>query len=320
MHPHFKQCFHHLLNSPLDSWLAELPTALAIWEKEQKHGEWAKWQKLLHKFPAPDNSTWSVHEGVVTFAPALPEKQPAISGLLKQFMPWRKGPYNITGVDIDTEWRSDYKWDRLLPYITNLQDRCVLDVGCGSGYHLWRILEQKAQMVVGIDPSPLFFMQSLITQKYAPQVPLYFLPLGIESLPAANGFDTVFSMGVFYHRRDPMTFLQQLKQQLRKGGELVLETLVVDGDEHTVLMPEERYAQMRNVWFLPSVKALELWLCRAGFSEVRTVDVEQTSTAEQRKTEWIEGHSLADFLDPNDKNLTVEGYPAPKRAVVIAKK
>lgn len=320
MHPHFKQCLHQLIDSPLDSWLAQLPSELANWENAQKHGDWQKWQKLLSKFPHGEQPQWQVVDGTVTFTPELAQCGPAITGLLKQFMPWRKGPFNIAGVTIDTEWRSDFKWERLLPHISNLNDRYVLDVGCGSGYHLWRMLEQNAKMVIGVDPSPLFFMQSLITQKYAPTVPLYFLPLGVEDLPAANAFDTVFSMGVFYHRRDPMTFLQQLKQQLRKGGELVLETLVVDGDENTVVMPEDRYAQMRNVWFLPSVKALELWLNRAGFSNIRTVDVDQTSVAEQRKTTWIEGHSLSDFLDPNNAELTIEGYPAPKRAVVIANK
>jgi len=320
MHPHFKQCLQQLIDSPIDNWLAHLPIEFAKWEKHQKHGDWQKWQKLLNKFPLVDSPQWQVLDGTVTFSPELVQSSPVLTGLLKQFMPWRKGPFNIAGVTIDTEWRSDFKWNRLLPHISPLKDRYVLDVGCGSGYHLWRMLEQEAKMVIGVDPSPLFFMQSLITQRYAPPVPLYFLPLGVEDLPAAQAFDSVFSMGVFYHRRDPMTFLQQLKQQLRKGGELVLETLVVDGDENTVLLPQDRYAQMRNVWFLPSVPALELWLHRAGFSDIRTVDVDQTSIAEQRKTEWIEGHSLADFLDPTDDNFTIEGYPSPKRAVFIATK
>ncbi|MEY8213807.1 MAG: DUF1698 domain-containing protein, partial [Colwellia sp.] len=28
--------------------------------------------------------------------------------------------------------------------------------------------------------------------------------------------------------------------------------------------------------------------------------------------------SLSDFLDPQDKNKTIEGYPAPQRAIFIA--
>lgn len=78
-----------------------------------------------------------------------------------------------------------------------------------------------------------------------------YVNIGVEQLPLIKAFDTVFSMGVLYHRKSPIEFLQQLKSQLRPGGELMLETLVVEGDENTVLMTGDRYAQMRNVWFYP---------------------------------------------------------------------
>lgn len=64
-------------------------------------------------------------------------------------------------------------------------------------------------------------------------------------------------MGVLYHRRSPLEHLWQLKDQLVQDGELVLETLVVEGDENTVLVPGDRYAQMRNVYFIPSALALK---------------------------------------------------------------
>ena len=147
------------------------------------------------------------------------------------------------------------------------------------------------------------------------------LPLALEELPAKlEGFDTVFSMGVLYHRRSPIDHLLDLKDTLLRGGELVLETLVVEGDAQQVLVPEDRYAMMRNVWFLPSVPALELWLRRAGFVDVRCVDVSTTSVEEQRATDWMRFQSLPDFLDPADHSRTVEGLPAPTRAVLLARK
>ncbi len=112
----------------------------------------------------------------------------------------------------------------------------------------------------------------------------------------------------------------ELKDCLVQGGELVLETLVIEGDAQQVLVPEDRYAQMRNVWFLPSVATLSLWLRRAGFTEVRCVDVSTTSTEEQRSTDWMRYQSLAEFLHPDNPSLTIEGLPAPKRAVMIARK
>ncbi len=82
----------------------------------------------------------------------------------------------------------------------------------------------------------------------------------------------------------------------------------------------DRYAQMRNVYFIPSAAALKMWLEKCGFIDVRIVDACVTSTEEQRRTEWMTTESLADFLDPQDQRKTVEGYPAPLRAVIIATK
>ncbi len=178
-----------------------------------------------------------------------------------------------------------------------------------------------AHLAVGIDPTQLFLCQFEAVRKLlGNDQRAHLLPLGIEQLPALEAFDTVFSMGVLYHRRSPLDHLWQLKDQLAPGGELVLETLVVEGDENTVLVPGDRYAQMRNVYFIPSAAALKMWLEKCGFIDVRIVDACVTSTEEQRRTEWMTTESLADFLDPQDQRKTVEGYPAPLRAVIIATK
>jgi tRNA (mo5U34)-methyltransferase len=264
-----------------------------------------------------DASTDTVSLSCVDAAPDKAALAQALMGL----HPWRKGPFDIFGVTIDCEWRSDWKWQRLLPHLTPLAGRRVLDVGCGSGYHAWRMLGEGASWVLGIDPTLLYLHQFLVIKRYLPASPVWFAPLKMEELPAGLGvFDTVFSMGVLYHRRDPMMHLNELAGALRAGGELVLETLVVEGDENTLLVPEDRYAAMRNVWFLPSVPMLERWVRRAGFRRVRCVDVSLTTTQEQRSTDWMRFQSLADFLDPADNRRTCEGYPAPRRALVLAEK
>jgi len=192
-------------------------------------------------------------------------------------------------------------------------------VGCGNGYHAWRMRGMGAKLVIGIDPSPLFVMQFEALQHFIDDDRVYVLPLGIEAVPDnLNAFDTVFSMGVFYHRKSPLEHLFQLKQCLKSGGELVFETLVIQGDEHHVLMPEDRYAQMRNVWFLPSSQAMMKWLQRCGFKHVKLIDESFTTVEEQRATEWMQFHSLKDFLDPNDSRKTIEGYQAPLRAIFTA--
>jgi tRNA (mo5U34)-methyltransferase len=196
----------------------------------------------------------------------------------------------------------------------------VLDVGCGSGYHCWRMLGDGALEVIGIDPTPLFVVQFWALQKYLRKDGIWVLPQGIEQVPAKlQAFDTVFSMGVLYHRRSPMDHLQELRECLRPGGQLVLETLVIEGGPGQVLVPEGRYARMGNVWFLPTPETLLGWLRKLGFTDVELIDVTVTTTEEQRATEWMRFHSLADFLDPEDPSRSIEDHPAPRRAIVTAR-
>ena len=318
----FNEFYQEIALSPLSHWLETLPQHLAKWHRDALHGDFKKWCKLLDQLPETSTSvvdfTDKVRLGLAEDISEYQQKQ--ITGLLKQFMPWRKGPFFVHDIHIDTEWRSDWKWQRIAPHISSLKDKLVLDVGCGSGYHMWRMLADNPKMVVGIDPTQLFLIQFQAIKHFAKNHPIHLLPLGIEQMPALKAFDTVFSMGVLYHRKSPFEFLQQLKEQLKPGGELILETLVVEGDEHTVLVPGERYAQMRNVWFIPSTAALSHWLTRVGFKDIRLVNLDKTRLEEQRKTAWMTSHSLQDFLDPNDISKTIEGYPAPLRATMIATK
>ena len=143
------------------------------------------------------------------------------------------------------------------------------------------------------------------------------LPVGLEGLPAAAPFDVVFSMGVVYHRRDPADHIRGLAGRAHDESTLVVESLIVDG---APLRPRSRYGRMRNVWLVPDLATLHSWLAEAGFADMDVVDVSPTTTAEQRTTAWMPYESLAAALDPGDSSRTVEGYPAPKRAVIIARR
>jgi tRNA (mo5U34)-methyltransferase len=244
----------------------------------------------------------------------------ALQATLMGLHPWRKGPYNLFGMHLDTEWRSDWKWDRVLPHLAPLKGRTILDVGCGNGYHCWRMLGADAERVIGIDPSAKFVFQFYAIKRFAGNhLPIDVLPLGIEHMPEKMAaFDTVFSMGILYHRRSPMDHLRELRQLLKPGGQLVLETLVIEGAEDQLLVPQDRYAKMPNVWFIPSPDMLISWMSKNGLKNPRMVDISTTSIEEQRSTDWMKFESLADFLDPNDPSKTVEGHPAPVRAVFVA--
>ncbi|MEZ8096699.1 tRNA 5-methoxyuridine(34)/uridine 5-oxyacetic acid(34) synthase CmoB [Photobacterium swingsii] len=315
--------FYQLIaqHETLRPWLNTLPKQLDEWERAQ-HGDMGRWTRALQKFPTDKPDTIDIKNAVsVSYEDGIANgEQKRLESLLRLLHPWRKGPYHVHGIDIDTEWRSDWKWDRVLPHISPLKNRTVLDVGCGNGYHMWRMLGEGAKLTVGIDPSNLFLVQfEAIRRLMGNDERAFLLPLGIEELPELKAFDTVFSMGVLYHRRSPLDHIMQLKNQLRKDGEVILETLVIEGDENTVLVPAHRYAQMHNVYFFPSAKALKVWMEKCGFVDVRIVDENVTTTDEQRSTEWMTNNSLPEYLDQNDPSKTVEGYPAPRRAVLVAR-
>jgi len=306
----------------LSDWIAQLPQRIDTGLSEKRFGDLPRWKSVLSDLPEWHVDSVQLDQPAITVAGSqLTEQQHAtFKNQLMGLHPWRKGPFDLFGVHVDTEWHSDWKWNRLENHIEPLNGRKVLDIGCGSGYHCWRMRGAGAELVVGIDPTPLFIVQFFALQKYIQDHHVTVLPMGIEHLPdKLRFFDTVFSMGVLYHRRSPFDHLFELRDCLVSGGELVLETLVIDGDEGQVLVPEGRYARMGNVWFLPTTATLASWLIKAGFKDIQLIDVTVTSTEEQRRTDWMTFHSLAEFLDPQTTAKTIEGYPAPKRAVFSAK-
>ncbi len=298
------------------------------------HGDLPRWLAALHALPAVETCMQADQSAPVLGATA--KDQGALAETLMALHPWRKGPLCLAGCVIDTEWRSDWKWDRLAPHL-KLKGSRVLDIGCGNGYFGWRMLAAGARLVVGVDPTLLFVMQWLACRHFAGAQANFVLPLGIEDLPGIHAndglqaddavppescpanMDLVCSMGVLYHRRDPLEHLQQIRQLLLPGGQMVLETLVLPTAQAAeVLHPKERYARMRNVWAIPGTQRLLAWVEEAGFNNIRLVDVTPTRTEEQRSTPWMKFESLAESLDKNKPGQTLEGYPAPTRAIVLA--
>jgi tRNA (mo5U34)-methyltransferase len=306
----------------LDSWRAPLTPLLRERFADSAHGDIGKWRAVIDQLPEVTGAKTNLNSPAVSVdSPSVdPALKTEVRDLLLQLNPWRKGPFNIHGIDLDSEWRSNLKWDRLQDEIAPLADRRVLDVGCSNGYYAFRMTGNGARLVVGIDPMLLFVFQFLALNHFLAVPSVVVLPLRLNELPNARDFfDTTFSMGVLSHQREPLEHLAALRTTLRPGGELVLETLVDPGAESFVREPVGRYARMRNVWHLPTATALEDWLKQLGFGDIRLVDVTATTVIEQRSTEWMPFESLTEALDPDDPGLTIEGMPAPTRALVVCK-
>jgi len=252
------------------SWQPRIESLIRARLSDSGHGDFAKWRNALdHIRNVPGDNSTSRDQ-------------------LLALSPWRKGPFELGGITINSEWRSNLKWDRLKDKIAPLQDRAVLDVGSGNGYYALQMQDAGARTVIGIDPTILYAIQFLAVEYYLRPRCVFVLPLRLEELPErTRQFDTTFSMGVLYHQRSAST-------------------------------PEHRYARMRNVWMLPTVSELCIWLQRCGFANVEVVDESLTTCDEQRSTEWMTFESLREALDPKDPSLTVEGWPSPRRVVVLA--
>jgi len=320
----FQKFLTHLNNSRLEKFAAEIVPKIESYFINLKHADFPKWLAAIDALPALRNLSVdlnidTVHIGTETDIKT--DSRPEIIQNLMKLHPWRKGPFELLGIKIDTEWRSDFKWQRLENHIKPLTGKNVLDVGCGNGYHCLRMLGVGAKTVVGIDPTLLFVCQFQLLNKYIQTDQTSVLPMGIDDLPdGAECFDTTFSMGVLYHRKDPAEHIQRLKGTLKPGGEMVLETLIIESDKEEILVPEGRYAKMRNVWNIPSPALLKKWTQDAGLTNIRVIDITKTTTAEQRSTPWMTYESLPDYLNKQNPNLTIENHPAPTRAIILAEK
>ncbi|HEG6074770.1 TPA: tRNA 5-methoxyuridine(34)/uridine 5-oxyacetic acid(34) synthase CmoB [Campylobacter jejuni] len=242
-----------------------------------------------------------------------------ILAIAKELKPWRKGPFKIDDLFIDTEWQSFIKFNILKPFMNEISQKCVADIGCNNGYYMFKMLEFNPAKLIGFDPSIKYRLQFELINALA-KTPIKYELLGVEDLPNYGlKFDVIFCLGVIYHRSDPIKMLKDLKAGLNKNGVVFLDTMYIEDEREIALVPNKTYSKIPNIYFVPSINALKNWCERAGFKEFEVLATKKTDENEQRKTEWIDSFSLENFLDPKDKNLTIEGYEAPKRVYIRIK-
>ncbi len=249
------------------------------------------------------------------------EQQCVIEKELRCFMPWRKGPFSVFGIDIDAEWRSNQKWDYLFAELPDLQGKVIADIGCNNGYYMFRMAAHKPRFVLGFEPSVQHYYCFKALNGMAGLDNLAIDLLGVEHLGLfQNSFDIIFLMGIIYHRPSPIDTLRHILAALKPGGVLLLETQAIPGDDPVALFPEKTYAKVPGTYFVPTASCLQNWVRKAGFAQSRIFASHAMSAEIQRKTEWMTFESYSDYIDANDPTKTVEGYPAPRRLFLKAVK
>lgn len=249
-----------------------------------------------------------------------PQDKEKILQCLHLLSPWRKGPFRLFGIELDAEWRSDWKWDRLSEKIDDLNDKNVLDIGCNNGYYLFQMLKQNPSFLLGVDPIPRLYFQFQIFRKFLKHPQIYFEYLGVEHLPSFKKlFDVVFCMGILYHRKNPLETLLHIRESMAPNGQVVIESAGIPGDEPIALCPEPTYGKAKNIYFMPTVSCMKNWLLKSGFKNVEIIYSGPLTFEEQRKTEWCQYQTLEDFSASDDPTKTIEGYPNPIRMILIAR-
>ena len=303
--------------------IAEVHQRLQRWVNQQKKGF------LRYRVPYEQLSTYrAAHTecGADTVTIGLAEEvtaqtQQEIKEQLRCFMPWRKGPFSVFGIDVDAEWRSERKWNRLRERLPDLSGKIVADIGCNNGYYMFRMVPLKPRLVLGFEPSVQHYYCFKALNAMAGFENLDIDLLGVEHISLfPQSFDVIFLMGIIYHRISPIELLKDMVAALKPGGTLLIESQAIPGSEPIALFPEHTYAKVPGTYFVPTGKTLENWLLRAGFNEIQLFCSHPMSSEEQRRTDWMEFESYLDYIDPEDASRTVEGYPAPWRIFLSARK
>lgn len=333
-HQRFQRTLDQLYRWHQDNWIAPLQHAVTNRLTDGHTGSWRRLFDVVDRLPE-SIGTLSVGPAATAAAAAAAEAVQVLPGdnsptdrvrlidQLRSLGSWEKGPWRIAGVDIDAQWRSDLKWNRMAEAV-DWRGATVIDLGSGNGYYVYRMIDRGAGVVIGLDPTASSICQALAVQRLAHPInaamwlPIYDFDLPIDVAAGTRHrpglFDIVVSMGVLYHHTAPIEHLRRIAALLRPGGTAIIET--IDCTTGDALFPKSTYAGMNNVWTIPSIDTLTTWLRRCGLTKIEVVDRSVTSIEEQRSTAWSSDQSLADFLDPNDADRTIEGYPRPHRVIV----
>ncbi len=250
-----------------------------------------------------------------------PSEQKEIRDRLKEFMPWRKGPFTVFGIDIDAEWRSERKWQRITPKLPDLNGKIIADIGCNNGYYMFRMAASEPELVLGFEPSVQHYYCFRALNSMAGLKCLDIDLLGVEHIHYFEScFDVIFLMGIIYHRPSPIDTLRDIFTALQPGGTLIIESQAIPGSEPMALFPDKTYAKVPGTYFVPTGSCLGNWMKKAGFKDIDFFHSHPMSNDEQRRTDWMQFESYEDFIDINNPHRTVEGYPAPCRVFLKGRK
>ena len=131
-----------LQRAGMQRWAQSLPAQVEAEIRERQHGDIPRWQAALDELPKIAPARIDLDAPAVTAAGApLPQAQRvSLEQTLLRLSPWRKGPFHLHGVDIDT------------PAATQPADVVKIDTPRGQlEQAVAQLLAQARRLVGGLD-------------------------------------------------------------------------------------------------------------------------------------------------------------------------
>jgi SAM-dependent methyltransferase len=129
------------------------------------------------------------------------------------FENYGKMPRSVEGLNAAGEW---YVLREMLPLF---QNKNVLDLGCGYGWHCIYAKEQGAEKVIGIDLSEKMIRKAKENSK---DLAIEYKQMAIEDIDfQPEVFDIVISSLAFHYVDNLKTIFDKINTNLKKGGSFV---------------------------------------------------------------------------------------------------
>ncbi len=129
----------------------------------------------------------------------------------------------IAHTERPNSWNNLYERPYMLSKIPTLQDKCVLDLGCGSGFYTKYALEEGAN-VTAIDSS-IVIIERLSSLIKSPRLNLFCADISKPlSFLDSGSFDLVICSLVLHYIEDWKPLLSELYRVTRKNAELIIST------------------------------------------------------------------------------------------------
>ena len=264
------------------------------------------WLEILSRLPSTLNTEVELINGINIDFDIKDNGE--IERLLLELIPWRKGPFRINDIFIDSEWDSAKKWKRFQKLNLDLDGKSILDVGSGNGYYAFRMVGMGADKVLCLEPNLVHVSQFSAINHFVNSEKIRMIPERLEESGLANSkFDVIFSMGLLYHQRNPFEHLNNLKDLLADNGKLVLETIISPKEFGIALEPSNgKYASMPNVHFVHTDNGCKSIFRNLSLQVHAESDLAVTNDNEQRSTKWMPFKSFESALNLQNKSLTIE--------------